>query len=457
MKAAVDFDPSTPLLLSSRAMLLRTNLGALVRAPRTGRYRMLSQAQALGLALCDGTHSLAEIVPALADLYRLPPEAVEAEMARLYSECLSLGVLAALPVRLPGPSHDFQPFVFRPEEAPAAVHPRELQTLGLELTQVCTLSCAYCFASDRAGRPVAMPTDMALRLLEEGRRAGARSLILGGGEPLAHPDVVAVIGLAVRLGYRDIQVSTKATVITRGLASDLRRAGLDQIQVSLDSWYPEEWEGLVGRQGAWARALEGLVFLLQEGFTVIVRPTITRINADRFPDLVLNLARLGIRSFRAATVVPVGRAGRGLLPSAEQVQRLEAELNRVRQEAAVRVELAAPRAGAVHHCPGGRLSLYVLAGGRVVPCDFIATLAGDAEVLGDARGQSLAEIWGGERVRAFRRPRVTHPACRACEMLLFCAGGCRVRAFTFSGDMNQPDPRCPRVHPEFAPGALVPA
>ncbi|MCL6451774.1 MAG: radical SAM protein [Acetobacteraceae bacterium] len=440
-----NFDPTAPLLLHPRARLLRTNFGALLQEAVTSRSRALSQSEALGLALCGGTHTFSEIVPAMAELYGVPRERVEEDMGKLFSEYLRDGLLIVLPCPLPEPAYDHREFIFVPEEDPRAVHPSKLLNLALQLTEGCVLACAYCYAlSGPSDHGRDMPTRLALRLLREGREAGATNLIVGGGEPLIHPDVSEILERAIRLGYQDIRVSTKATRVTRELAEGLRRAGLSQIQVSLDSWVPSEVDRLVGGGNALAHALQGLVYLLEQNFRVTVRATITRLNAESFPELVRGMARLGLTSFWAGTVVPVGRATAGLLPTPEQLARLESDLQQVRREMP---GISIPPVGsdALTQCGGGRLGVYVLADGRVVPCDLIATLVTPSEVLGNVHEQSLPEIWNGERIRAFRQPRVSHPVCLSCKTLALCAGGCRVRAFVAYGDQNQPDPLCPKL------------
>jgi len=451
----VDSHPASPLLLLPRVGLMRTNCGALLRDPATGSYRLLSQSDALALILCNGVNTWQDIVPALADLYGAPRDAVAAETRRLYSDCLNRNVLAILPVALPQPARDYREFVFVPENNPDAIHPARLSTLGLGLTEGCALSCAYCFAASARGKQPHMPTSLALRLLEEAQGVGAQYLVLGGGEPLLHPDITQIVQRAVRLGYHDIQISTKATTVSRELVAGLRRSGLDQIQISLDSWDPEEVDLLVGSRGAWSRAVQGMLYFLQEGFTISVRPTVTRINADSLPELVQVLARLGIRSVRPVTVYTIGRANEDLAPDTEQLARLEERLAEVCRQTGLRVQLAAPRVDDLRICLGARLSVYVLANGRVLPCDVIATLCGENEVLGNVHDQGLGEIWTGNRIREFRQPRVADPVCRDCEQLLMCAGGCRMCSYALTGDMNRPDPRCRKAYPDHRPGEII--
>jgi radical SAM protein with 4Fe4S-binding SPASM domain len=452
--ATPDFNRDEPLLLHPRATLLPTNFGALLKDPNSGNYHALSQSWALALALCGGTHTFAQIVPAMAQLYGQPEDRVERELGELYAEYRRSGVLLTLPRPLPEPVRDHQPFIFRADENPSAVHPVRLSSLALQLTDGCPLACRYCYAcvdedAPATGRP--MPTSTALRVLDQARAMGVSSIIVGGGEPLIHPDAETILEHIIRLGFPDIVVSTKATTVNGAFAARLRRTGLRKIQVSLDSWLPDEVDYLLGRTGVYGRVLRGLFSLLRHGFSVHIRATITRFNADHFPHLVRSVAPLGVKSFWAGAVVPVGRGTRDAAPTPEQLAALEAGLEQVRREVPG-IELPPVGGTVLNQCGGGRLNVFVLADGRVLPCDLITTLATEREVLGSVEEQSLSDIWHGEKTRAFRKPRVTHPVCLSCRALALCTGGCRVRAFIATGDMNQPDPLCPKVYPDRESG-----
>jgi len=435
--------PESPLLLHPAAQLLKTNFGAMLRGP-DGSVHLLSQSQALALVLCNGVEPFADIVRGLADLYRLPPEEVEGEVRRLYERHLAGGLLLPLPAPLPEPFYDHRPFIFEPETDPRAVHPTTLTTLALQLSAQCVLACAYCYTDSLPGRGDNMPTSLALRLLREGRELGATGAILGGGDPLIHPDAAAIAEHAVMLGYRNITVSTKATIVTRELAAALRRAGLTHIQVSLDSWIPEEVERLTGSSPALSRALQGVFYLMEQNLRVNVNSVVTGLNVDSIPDLISSLARWGISSFQTPRVVAVGRGADVPPATPAQLARLGSRLERLRAELPG-LDLPVITNESLTQCGGGRLGVFVLADGRVIPCDLILTLLTDTEVLGNVNEASLADIWDGERMRAFRRPRVDHPQCLQCSTLTVCGGGCRVRSWIATGDMNRPDPLCRKI------------
>ncbi len=114
------------------------------------------------------------------------------------------------------------------------------------VTTQCNLNCAYCadFGQRRNAQALPpLPLDDALRVLRV-VRSGVDHLILTGGEPLLHPDIVPLVTRARReLGFRHI------TLLTNGLLLpqvEPLLSAVDRLVVSLDSTGADGWSSLLG-------------------------------------------------------------------------------------------------------------------------------------------------------------------------------------------------------------------
>jgi cyclic pyranopterin phosphate synthase len=122
--------------------------------------------------------------------------------------------------------------------------------LRISLTDLCSLRCTYCMPAeglpwlDKAQR---LGDDEFLRLAELFLRLGVRSLRLTGGEPLVHPTLPDVIERLVALEPRpEISLTTNGVTLARS-AGRLAAAGLDRINVSVDTLDPERFRALTRR------------------------------------------------------------------------------------------------------------------------------------------------------------------------------------------------------------------
>jgi cyclic pyranopterin phosphate synthase len=110
--------------------------------------------------------------------------------------------------------------------------------LRISLTDLCSLRCTYCMPAE--GLPWLSKTqrlddDEFIRLAELFVRLGVTSIRLTGGEPLVHPTLPDVIARLGALQPRpEISLTTNGVTLDRS-ARKLADAGLDRINVSVDT------------------------------------------------------------------------------------------------------------------------------------------------------------------------------------------------------------------------------
>ncbi|MEY2847895.1 MAG: molybdenum cofactor biosynthesis protein [Actinomycetota bacterium] len=129
----------------------------------------------------------------------------------------------------------------RPEGTPALLdtHGRTATDLRISLTDRCNLRCTYCMPAE--GLPT-KPTAELLQAAEIARLVriaveslGVRQVRFTGGEPLLRKDLVDIIAACAALDPRpEISLTTNAIGLS-SRAADLAAAGLDRINVSLDT------------------------------------------------------------------------------------------------------------------------------------------------------------------------------------------------------------------------------
>ncbi|RFC46925.1 MAG: cyclic pyranopterin phosphate synthase [Verrucomicrobia bacterium] len=149
--------------------------------------------------------------------------------------------------------------------------------LRISVTDRCNERCAYCLPDEVqtwAGREETLTDDEIVRLTAAGARLGISKIRVTGGEPLTRPGVVDLIGrLKTCPGIRQIGLSSNGTLLARShgggtLAEALRRAGVDALNLSLDSLDRETYARTTGRDFL-PRFLDGLRAAQQAGFASI--------------------------------------------------------------------------------------------------------------------------------------------------------------------------------------------
>ena len=128
---------------------------------------------------------------------------------------------------------------------------REATDLRLSLTDFCNLRCTYCMPESGMvflKKDQLLSVEEIVRLVRIGvERLGIQQVRFTGGEPLTRPDLEEIISGVASLERRpDISLTTNAIGLDHR-AERLREAGLDRINVSLDSVVSETFERLTRR------------------------------------------------------------------------------------------------------------------------------------------------------------------------------------------------------------------
>jgi GTP 3',8-cyclase len=155
--------------------------------------------------------------------------------------------------------------------------------LRVSLTDRCNLRCAYCMPPEGLEwlpKPEVLTGDEVTRLVRIGvELLGIREVRFTGGEPLLRRDLVSIIARTAALAPRpEISLTTNGIGLVR-LAAPLREAGLDRINVSLDTLLPEVFRKLALRDRL-PDVLDGLAAAAAAGLTPVKVNTVLMRSAN---------------------------------------------------------------------------------------------------------------------------------------------------------------------------------
>jgi len=163
--------------------------------------------------------------------------------------------------------------------------------LRVSLTDRCNLRCAYCMPAeglDWLPKPDLLTDDEVIRLIRIGvGQLGIREIRFTGGEPLLRRGLTGIVERTAGLAPRpEISLTTNAIGLAR-LAGPLRRAGLNRVNVSLDTLRPETFRALTHRDRL-PEVLAGLDAAAGAGLSPVkVNAVLMRgINDDEAPQLL---------------------------------------------------------------------------------------------------------------------------------------------------------------------------
>lgn len=167
---------------------------------------------------------------------------------------------------------------------------RKHRNLRVSLTDRCSLRCSYCMPHDFAAwlpTDDLLTTDELLLIIEVAVSQGIDEVRLTGGEPLLRPDIVEIVERIAGLTNAPRLTLTTNGIRLPELALPLAKAGLNRINVSLDTLSRERFKTLTYRD-RFDDVINGLAAAHDAGlFPIKVNSVLLKdINDDEAPELL---------------------------------------------------------------------------------------------------------------------------------------------------------------------------
>ena len=209
--------------------------------------------------------------------------------------------------------------------------------LRISVTERCNLRCTYCMPAE--GVPL-LARDHLLTFEEIERlaalfvRLGVRKIRLTGGEPLVRRDIdalVARIGALKARGLERLGMTSNALLLEEHLEA-LRAAGVDALNLSLDTLRPDRFRAITLRDGC-EETVRAIRAAAAAGFARVKVNAVAMkgVNEDELVDLARAFARELPIEVRYIEYMPfegnTWGEGKGMLAAAEIRMRLERELD----------------------------------------------------------------------------------------------------------------------------------
>jgi pyrroloquinoline quinone biosynthesis protein E len=335
---------------------------------------------------------------------------------------------------------------------------RSNRPLGLlaELTYRCPLHCPYCSNPlNLAAYRDELTREEWMRVLVEARNLGVLQLHLSGGEPLQRRDLLALVTEARELGFYT-NLITSALSLTSAKAEQLKAAGLDHVQISIQAAIPLLSDRIAGTP-SYARKIAAARVIKVLGFPLTLNVVLHRHNIDHIAAILELAEELGADRLELANTQYYGWAlynRAALLPTWDQLQRTDPIVRAARARLAEKMQIlyVVPDYYSRYPkpCMGGwgRHQLTVAPNGDVLPCAAAAQITSLPRE--NVRRQSLAWIWDESPLfTRFRGLDWMPEPCHSCPRQTIDFGGCRCQAFQLTGDAGATDPVC-HLSPDHA-------
>ncbi len=309
----------------------------------------------------------------------------------------------------------------------------------IALTYRCNNRCTFCYASapDRGHDVPEMTTEEVTRVITKiVEQAKVPTISFTGGEPTLRRDLAELVAFAKRAKMRVNLITNGIRCADESFVRQLKEAGLDSAQVSLEAANAAVHNRVVGNPQAFDKTVQGLKNLKAAGIHTHTNTTINRHNRDHLRELIDFLADLQQEYFSMNMVIRTGgaiRAGEKQASEEPEIgyreigdlvlglkQHAEARGMRFVWYSPVPYCLFNPAQHGLgsQSCAAADGLLSVNPAGDVLPCSSFE------QGIGNLLHEDFDAIWQTRTAKYWRRKEFLPPDCRGCDLANLCCGAC---------------------------------
>ena len=298
--------------------------------------------------------------------------------------------------------------------------------MDLALTYRCNINCSHCYNQRRESAE--LTTAEWKKIIAILWEQGIPHIDFTGGEPTLRDDLAELISYAEDLGMITGLLTNGVRLADAAFVGRLKQAGLDYVQVTLES-HLEEVHNLMVASDSFRQTVQGIRHIVEQDIHVLTNSTITRANCDHIEKIVPFLKSLGVRSFAVNSIIKAGKSRHQdpglseeeILPIINGLQQ-EAEREEMRftwytPTQYCRLNPVENDLG-VKQCTAGKYNLAIEPDGTVIPCQSFF------RPLGNILNDPFEKIYQHDFLVSLRRRDWAMDKCRQCEWLPTCGCGC---------------------------------
>ena len=315
---------------------------------------------------------------------------------------------------------------------PFSARPTAPYRMDLAVTYHCNNDCAHCYNARERNFPE-LTTEQWFSILDHLWELGVPHIVFTGGEATLRNDLPELIRHAEQNGQITGLNTNARRLMDMDYVKELVDAGLDHVQITVESCVPEIHDEMMRAKGAFRQTIAGLNNVLRSPLYVMTNTTMLRTNVHTIPATLDFLADLGVPTVGLNALIYSGNGitvGTGL-KERELQPILNIATKKTNQHGQRLIwytptqycefDPTASNLG-VKGCTAALYSMCIESNGNVLPCQSYY------HPLGNMLTDSWDSIWN-HKLSVQLRERQNLPAkCESCPVVAECGGGCPLTA-----------------------------
>jgi radical SAM protein with 4Fe4S-binding SPASM domain len=305
--------------------------------------------------------------------------------------------------------------------------------MDIALTHRCNNKCIHCYAGGPK-ETAELSTQEWEEVIDKLERLAIPQVVFTGGEPTLREDLAELIAYAEKKGLVSGLVTNGRKLKDNNYLKTLADAGLDHVQITLESSDSEVHDKITATPGSWEETLQGLKNAIASTVYTVSNTTLNKLNVDTIQDTIEFLHSLGLKQFACNSLIYSGSAPEIAKDFALEESTLTPILMQIRDKAnhlgmeftwytpteycevnPLELELG------IKSCSACRINMAIEPDGTVIPCQSYFT------PLGNILKDNWKSIWHHPLCEKIRARKYAPEKCFECPTLNICSAGCPLK------------------------------
>jgi radical SAM protein with 4Fe4S-binding SPASM domain len=302
--------------------------------------------------------------------------------------------------------------------------------MDMALTFKCQNDCVHCYAGG-SRETTELDSSHWKTVIDRLSQIGVFILTFTGGEPTLREDLPELLQYAQNKGMVTGLITNGRRLKDKEYVKTLEEAGLDFVQVTLESHKPKVHDLMTAAEGSWKETVVGIKNAVRSQIYVTTNTTLSNYNAPDFLKTIDYIKELGVAAFGCNSLIYSGKASEVSKEFALPLETLKELLSKIRDKANqlnlkflwytptqyCRLDPVQLGLG-VKSCTAAMINMCVGPNGDVYPCQSYF------ESLGNILVDPWEKIWNSPLATKIRNREYAEPKCKDCLQLQVCGGGC---------------------------------
>ena len=182
--------------------------------------------------------------------------------------------------------------------------------IAYDITNKCNFKCLHCYNDSGKGKCDELTDEEAINVMHQVAELKPIVICFCGGEPLMRSDLILKCLPIVSNHVSACNMVSNGYLLTQELANNLKSAGLNAIQFSLDGINDMQHDTFRGVKGSFERVLQAIIYAKRAGLGVDISISPNKLNCAYISKYIDFCFSLGVRAVRSMPLIPMGRGGK---------------------------------------------------------------------------------------------------------------------------------------------------